>query len=136
MAESPTSTEVRTDVKGTYTAYLYADGHVETDPPGRPVSREDLQRQRLADFATTNALESVEASKAGRTGGSASAVRQSRPAATLRALVPTFMEGLASAQLIPKTMVMSEAQRTELLNTFDLGGRVVGLKAGARVEYG
>lgn len=136
MAESPTSTEVRTDAKGEYTAYLYADGHIETDPPNRPLSREDLQRQRLADFATTNALEAVEAAKAGRTGSSSSSVRQSRPAATLRALVPSFMEGMASVQLVPKTMTMTEAQRVELINSYDLGGRVVGPNAGARIEYG
>lgn len=135
MAESPLRTEVRTDAKGSYTAYVYADGHTETDPPNRPLSREDLQRQRLADFATTSALEAVEAAKAGRTGGSSSAVRQSRPAATLRALAPSFMEGLASVQLIPATMSMTEAQRTTLLTSFDLGSRVVGAKAGARVEY-
>lgn len=135
MADSPVLVETRTDAKGAYTAYVYADGHVETSPVGRPLSREDLQRQRFADFSTTNALEAVESSKAGRTGGSPSAVRQSHPVASLRALVPTFHEGLAAVQLVPKTMNMTQSQREALVNTYDLGGRVVGPNAGARVEY-
>lgn len=135
MADIPIATETRTDAKGSYTAYIYADGHTETNPPGRPLSKQDLQRQRFADFATTNALEAVESAQAGRTGGSQAAVRQSRPVASLRALTPSFHEGLALVQLVPKTMCMSPAQREDLLTNYDLGGRVIGPKAGERVEY-
>lgn len=47
------------DAAGTYTAYTYADGHITTDPPNRPVSKEDLQRQvrdKLAQDQATRSL--------------------------------------------------------------------------------
>jgi hypothetical protein len=34
----------KTDFVGPYTEYVYADGHVETEPVGRPQSREDVIR--------------------------------------------------------------------------------------------
>jgi hypothetical protein len=38
------SKTIETDYLGTYTRYVYDNGHVETDPVGRPVFREDAQR--------------------------------------------------------------------------------------------
>jgi hypothetical protein len=43
--------ETRTDAAGTYVAYTYADGHIETEPPGRPLYPEDIQRQRRRQAA-------------------------------------------------------------------------------------
>ena len=34
----------KTDFVGTYTEYVYGDGHSETDPPGRPLTRDDVIR--------------------------------------------------------------------------------------------
>ena len=55
MTERPTSQETRTDYVGEYRAYIFADGHVETDPPGRPMSKEDMQRKRVLEYARANA---------------------------------------------------------------------------------
>lgn len=38
------SKTTETDYVGTYTRYVYDNGHVETDPVGRPIFREDAQR--------------------------------------------------------------------------------------------
>ena len=38
------SKTIETDYLGTYTRYVYDNGHVETDPAGRPIFREDAQR--------------------------------------------------------------------------------------------
>lgn len=135
MAESPSRTETRTDVQGSYTVYVYSDGHEETDPAGRPVSLEDLQRKRLAEHATTNALSAVESAVAGAAGTSDASIRQNRPAATLRALTAPFHVGLELAQMVPRTMGITRAQREDMLSSFDLGGPVVGDNAGAGVEY-
>jgi len=57
----PTIVSRRTlsDAAGTYTAYTYSDGHVTTDPPNRPVSREDLQRQVRDQLAQQQATRSL-----------------------------------------------------------------------------
>jgi hypothetical protein len=56
--------EIRTDAAGTYTAYVYADGHTETNPPGRPKSREDMQRERAAEAAQADAKTAVSTTRA------------------------------------------------------------------------
>ncbi len=38
------SKTIETDYVGTYTRYVYDNGHIETDPVGRPIFREDAQR--------------------------------------------------------------------------------------------
>ena len=43
----------KTDYIGTYTEYTFDDGHVETDPPNRPIYKEDVQLQRTADTGAT-----------------------------------------------------------------------------------
>ncbi len=53
------SRQTLSDAAGTYIAYTYSDGHIATDPPNRPVSKEDLQRQvrdTLAQQKATQAL--------------------------------------------------------------------------------
>lgn len=52
------------DAAGTYIAYTYADGHVTTDPPNRPVSREDLQRQVRDTIAQQKATQSLTGERA------------------------------------------------------------------------
>lgn len=47
------------DAAGLYTAYTFSDGHVETDPPNRPLSKEDLQRQIRDQLAQTKATQSL-----------------------------------------------------------------------------
>ena len=49
----------QSDAAGTYTEYTYSDGHITTDPPNRPVSREDLQRQVRDTIAQQKATQSL-----------------------------------------------------------------------------
>lgn len=59
--------EIHTDAAGTYTAYVYADGHTETNPPGRPMSREDMQRERISTVAAERAKQAISAARASDT---------------------------------------------------------------------
>lgn len=52
------------DAAGAYIAYTYADGHVTTDPPNRPISREDLQRQVRDTIAQQKATQSLTGERA------------------------------------------------------------------------
>lgn len=56
---SITSRRTLSDAAGMYIAYTYSDGHVTTDPPNRPVSREDLQRQVRDTIAQQQATQSL-----------------------------------------------------------------------------
>jgi hypothetical protein len=58
------STTEATDVAGVYTVYTYSDGHTDTNPPNRPYSKEDLQRQirdQLAQVLATQSLANEQA---------------------------------------------------------------------------
>ena len=96
--------ETRTDFVGTYTAYLFADGHVETDPPGRPQSREDAQRERRRQLATADPR------------------RQLQAAAPLDRVLQPFQRTSAALAEIATTVQAVKPARDELLTTVDLGG--------------
>ena len=139
MAERFVRKETRTDYQGSYTAYIYADGHVETDPPGRPKSREDVQRERLAAAAGDRALRLLEAQQAelGVTGVvlPTDVRRANRGLASLRVLTGPYHETLAALGQVSPTLRAPEGQATLLRETIDIGGLVVGDRAGDRPEY-
>lgn len=126
--------EIRTDYRGAYTAYLYADGHVETDPPGRPISKEDWQRHRL-NQATAEKVARM--TTAARTAAGArgipmpSDIKQAeRSVPTLRALTQGFHDTLNAASVLAQTARTPMEMRHSLVASFDLGG-----PAGGPVEY-
>jgi hypothetical protein len=129
--------EIRTDAVGEYVAYIYADGHTETEPPGRPLSREDVQRQRLTDFARRQAKRALQASQSAKTTGSPkqSIVRENRVTMAPRVLNENFAMTLSTLQVMAQTLQAPEDQRENLIRNADLGGDVVGDRAGARQEY-
>jgi len=58
------STSEASDIAGVYTVYTYSDGHTSTNPPNRPFSKEDLQRQirdQLAQVLATQSLANEQA---------------------------------------------------------------------------
>lgn len=139
MAERFLREEIRTDYAGSYTAYLYADGHVETDPPGRPTSREDSQRERLATAAGDRAQRLLEAQQAelGVAGVTlpTNIRRASRGLASLRVLTGPYHETLAALGQLAPTLRAPEGQAALLRESIDIGGLVVGDRAGERPEY-
>jgi len=138
VAETFVRQENRTDFLGAYTAYVYADGHVETDPPGRPVSKEDVQRQRRAAVAREDArrLLAADRAKQGRGGVPLQVQAEQGLAVTLRPMTQQYHETLNIAmQLAELYRTPSEVAKT-LVETIDLGGPVVGPNAGKRPEFG
>lgn len=132
------SKETRTDYAGTYTAYIYADGHVETDPPGRPLFREDVQRQRRKEYAlrqATRVLE-VERAKAGVRQLPNAIERANETAVSGRALNEGLRATLEAFATVAGTIGTPRSQALELINNFDVGGPLVGDAAGTEPEYG
>lgn len=112
--------ETRTDFVGTFVAYIYDDGHVETDPPGRPISREDAQRQRRLELTNLRPGDELAAAKAGRSAPAAvldQAVAGNALAVTLR---PFYATQAAMATLAATGRADPTDVRT-LTQTVDLG---------------
>jgi hypothetical protein len=100
------SKETRTDFVGTYTAYIYPDGHTETDPPGRPMTREDVQRQRLRQASTDQARKIMAASQVGTSSDTLSTRREKRLTAIPQTLTQEFHDTMqAMGQLAEKHQV-------------------------------
>lgn len=136
------SKETRTDIAGTYTAYIYADGHVETDPPGRPLSKEDLQRQRKAQVATDRAKRMIAAERAkfGVLGDSIpnQTLRDNATAVSSKIVLEPFHKFLHAVSEISDTATVPQTAGghvDRLITTVPLGGKVVGDRARTRPEY-
>lgn len=130
-------TEIRDDYEGSYTAYIYSDGHVETSPAGRPTFKEDAQRKLLAQRAIADAPRFLKIAR----GSEAQSERpqlqaDNRRAANTRVVAPAFHDTLAGQAAVTATLAASPAYRRSLVNSIDLGGKVVGPRAGKRPEYG
>lgn len=54
---------VRTDAAGYYIEYTHDDGHIETQPPGRPQTKEDIQRKQRQQLSLTKALKTAQADR-------------------------------------------------------------------------
>ncbi|HSW50415.1 MAG TPA: hypothetical protein VLH09_09585 [Bryobacteraceae bacterium] len=130
-------TENRTDYAGAYTAYIYSDGHVETDPPGRPQSREDTQRLRLQDASRSKALQLAQAQRArhGLAGSTAPAVvRENAASIVPRVLLEPFHEALDAMAALAPTARTNPGMMKEVADRYSLGGPIVGDRAGTREE--
>jgi hypothetical protein len=131
-------TEPRTDYAGSYIAYIYSDGHTETDPPGRPMSREDVQRQRLQEVSRLKAREMAQAqrSRHGVVSSIAPAVtRETGHSIVPRVLVQSFHETLDAIAALAPTARTNEGMLAEASGRYALGGELVGDRAGTREEY-
>jgi hypothetical protein len=115
-------TTTKTDYIGTYTEYLYDDGHIETDPPGRPTSKEDVIRQRKAELYKTRTSRTLAADLAGG-------------ASVLRTTTKTYHETLNVLAEQMTTLSTPPAVRRTIINNVSLGGPLVGPAAGTRQEY-
>lgn len=130
-------TEVRNDYIGEYTAYVYSDNHVETDPPGRPRFKEDAQRALLAKQAMAGPAAFLKIAR-----GSESTPERphlqadSRHAANARVISPAFHDSLTGLSSVTELFASSPTFRQAVVSQIDLGGTVVGERAGKRPEYG
>lgn len=130
-------TETRNDYEGDYKAYVYSDGHVETDPPGRPLFKEDAQRRQLAQRAVADAPRFLKTARAAEAQSERPHLQaENRHAANTRVSEPAFHDSLAGLAAVTATFTSSPIYRRAVISQADLGGVVVGPRAGKRPEYG
>ena len=136
MAENFVRKVTRTDFVGNYVAYIFADGHVETDPPGRPLFREDVQRQRRKEFALRQARRLLETERAKGSPSSRRVGREANRVVAGRVFNRNFHNTLHAISRIADTAASPPNMVDQLVGSFDLGGVVVGDLAGKLPEYG
>lgn len=130
-------TETRNDYEGEYTAYVFSDGHVETSPPDRPRFKEDAQRRLLADRAVADSPGFLKLARGAEAQGARPALQaDNRHASNTRVMAPAFHDTLAGLAAVTATFETSPAYREAVVGSIDLGGLVVGERAGKRPEYG
>ena len=130
-------TETRNDYEGDYKAYLYSDGHIETDPPGRPLFKEDAQRRLLGQRAVADAPRFLKTARASEAQAERPHLQaDNRHAANARVMAPAFHDSLAGLSAVTSTFTASPLYRAAVVGQVDLGGVVVGDRADQRPEYG
>ena len=133
-------TQTLSDAAGLYTAYTYSDGHVQTSPPNRPVSKEDLQRQVRDQLAQANATAALtnDRSRFTKTTAQLAAPNAQQIA---RAEFDVVAGGLVTAPLsnainnfskFSGSATSTESHETQLISTVPLGGS---LNDPTAVEY-
>lgn len=135
--------EYKTDFVGSYVVFTYDDGHKETQPENRPMSREDVQRQirqEEAERYATKAL-AIERTRYTKTEAQqnsevASAIgRQEFDALSGRTVSEEFSQGVEAVSRVARTATSSAAVASTVVATLSLGSPVVGPRAGQRPEY-
>lgn len=128
------------DAAGLYLAYTFSDGHIETDPPNRPVSKEDLQRQIRDKLAQTKATQSL-ANDRGRY--TKTQAQQLAPNAQQIAraefdviagglVVKPLTDAVRNFSQFAPTATAHEGQVDQLISSVPLGGP---LEGGKGIEY-
>lgn len=116
--------ETRRDFLGEYVAYVYADGHVETDPPHRPVYREDVIRRRAAQIAAKQPDAAVAAQRAAKSASNLeSRIERARQMVLLDSLAE-FRATLTAVQTLVAATIASREELLELLSNIDIGGEL------------
>lgn len=119
--------EIRTDAVGPYRVYIYPDGHEETEPPGRPLTKEDLQRRRLAGAVHEKRNTMARAMRTTRQGGrQPDAQRQTEHLPTFRALTQPVHDTLNAFARVSGTARAPDGYRKQLIQNYDLGGYIPG----------
>jgi hypothetical protein len=130
------------DIAGIYTVYTYSDGHTDTNPPYRPFSKEDLQRQIRDQLAQTLATQSLANEQARYT---SQAVQQGAPNAQSIAraefdvingnlVLQPFPDAIANFSQFAPTATALPGPIQQLVSSVSLGGYLVGGDANT-VEY-
>lgn len=132
----PILTVRSTDIAGSYVAYTYADGHVETDPPNRPKFKEDLQRDRKIEVAKTRASAILAAEGSWNSAGFPSSVlRENTNIVTGSVLIRPYLEQLRKLADISETTTAAKGQIRSLLRMVPIGGKITGDNAGKQPEF-
>jgi len=121
--------ETRTDFLGEYTAYVYGDGHVETEPSDRPVTKEDYQRRRAADLSQKNAREALASARIARSTSRANLNRDQAASAATAGLFDEMRKTLSAINLMAQTTGAPSSDTDTVINTVSVGGQIVGPRA-------
>lgn len=126
-----------TDYIGPFVAYTYADGHIETVPPNRPQSKEDVQRQRRIQVIRTRALAVLSSERAIVGTGNLPMVIKRENANTVggKIMLSNYHDALHKLSEIAVTSTAFPGSIETLRTTIGLGGRVVGARSGQRPHY-
>ena len=126
-----------TDYIGPFVAYTYADGHIETVPPNRPQSQEDVQRQRRIQVIRTRALAVLSSERAiGGLGNLPAGIqRQNANTVAGKIMLSNYHNALHKISEIAVTATAFPGSIETLRTTIGLGGRVVGARSGTRPHY-
>lgn len=139
MPERPIKTIKSNDYVGDYISYIFADGHIETDPPNRPKFKEDVQRSRKVEVARqrAQAILAAERSKYGFNNVVLpdSVVRENANVVTGSVILRPYLEQLRKLSDTADTFTASRGLIESLVTTVPIGGKVVGDNAGKSAEY-
>lgn len=117
--------EVLTDAAGSYVRYVFADGHVETSPPGRPTSKEDLQRELRIAEALKNAKKTLKKTRTVEDSRLARQIARSEFDTTgAAAVIGAFTAALRRQSEFATTATAPAAAVDGLLSNASLGGDV------------
>jgi hypothetical protein len=119
-------TETRTDYLGNYVAYVYSDGHVESDPVDRPVYKEDYLRKRTIELSKKNSREALAAARLARTGGNNNLNREQTAFVATAGILDEFRRTQSVLGLLVDAVVADRLTKESLINEVDTGGDVVG----------
>ena len=117
--------ETRTDFLGEYIAYVYGDGHIETEPAGRPVTKEDFQRRRAVDLSQRSAREALASARIARSTGRANLNREQAGAAATASVFDEMRKTLSTISVLVSSTVATPAAALGLTLTADVGGTLV-----------
>lgn len=135
--------EYKTDYVGSFVVFTYDDGHKETQPPNRPMSREDVQRKVRQDEAAIYATKALAIERSRYTKSPdqlnsdvASAIaRQEFDGLSGRTVSEEFSQGVEAVSRVARTSTAGAAVASTVVATLSLGSPVVGDNAGQRPEY-
>jgi hypothetical protein len=127
--------ETRTDFIGSYTAYIYSDGHVETEPAGRPIFKEDYQRQRAIALSQSDASNSIAAAKIAATTTSQASTRELTGFIATAGIFDDLRQTQTTLATLLTASTASDDDKATLLSQVPAGGDVVGPRAATSPSF-
>jgi hypothetical protein len=127
-------TETRTDYLGDYVAYIYSDGHVESDPVDRPVYKEDYLRKRTIELSKKNSREALAAARLARTSANNNLNREQTAFVATAGILDEFRRTQSVLGLLVDAAVADRLTKEALTDEVDTGGDLIGDRSAVSFE--
>lgn len=127
-------TEKRYDYLGEYVAYVYSDGHVESDPVDRPVYKEDYLRKRTIELSRKNSKEALAAARTARISSNNNLNREQTAFVATAGILDEFRRTQSILGLLVDAAVADPLTKESLIDTADTGGDLIGDDAAVSFE--